>query len=315
MRIAIILLILVALFWGVVLWRAARHEARAEAAFPPVGQLLDVDGTQVHALVIGSGPDVVLIHGSNGNTRDMTFALAPALADRYRVIIFDRPGLGFSDSFDPDGESIREQADLLKRAADQLGASAPILVGHSYGGAVALAWAVHHPDSLSALVPVSAASNPWTTPLDPLYRVTSHPLGSAIAVPLITAFVPDTYVTQALGPVFEPQTVPEGYSAHFGSGLTLRRGSLRANALQRRNLLDEIKALQPRYGEIKVPTEILHGTADDTVNADLHSVNLSRQIPGAALTLLDGIGHMPQHVAAPDVAAAIDRAAARAGLR
>ena len=237
------------------------------------------------------------------------------LADRYRVIIFDRPGLGYTDRIDRSGTTIRQQADLLVRAAGELGAEQPIVMGQSYGGAVALAWAVHHPDSLSALVPVAAASNPWTTPLDPLYRVTSSWLGSALVVPMLTAFVTDTRVEQAMVGVFAPQPVPEGYIEHFGAGLTLRRTSLRANAMQRAQLLDQIIELQPRYGEISVPTEIIHGTADDTVNFSLHSGNLERQIPGAVLTPLPGVGHMPQHVAAPDVAAAIDRAAARAGLR
>ncbi|MCA0872115.1 alpha/beta hydrolase [Seohaeicola saemankumensis] len=296
-------------------WRAARHEARALSRHPPQGQILDIDGVQVHAVTMGNGPDVVLIHGSSGNTRDMTFRLAPLLADRYRVIIFDRPGLGYTDRINQTGASIRQQADLLVRAAGELGAERPIVMGQSYGGSVALAWAVHHPDSLLALVPVAAASNPWTTPLDPLYRVTSSPLGSALVVPMLTAFVTDTRVEQAMIGVFAPQAVPEGYIEHFGAGLTLRRTSLRANAMQRAQLLDQITELQPRYGEISVPTEIVHGTADDTVNFSLHSENLARQIPGAVLTPLPGIGHMPQHVAAPDVAAAIDRAAARAGLR
>ncbi|MCX8955109.1 alpha/beta hydrolase, partial [Ruegeria sp. NA] len=87
-------------------WRSAQNEAQAEAAFPPEGQILDVDGIAVHAVIMGNGPDVVLLHGSSGNTRDMTFALAPILADNYRVIVFDRPGLGFSESFNPDGDTI-----------------------------------------------------------------------------------------------------------------------------------------------------------------------------------------------------------------
>ncbi|WP_419739722.1 hypothetical protein [Ruegeria sp.] len=80
-------------FAAFTLWRAAQSEARAAQAFPPEGQILDVDGIAVHAVVMGDGPDVVLIHGSSGNTRDMTFALAPILAKNYRVIVFDRPGL------------------------------------------------------------------------------------------------------------------------------------------------------------------------------------------------------------------------------
>jgi pimeloyl-ACP methyl ester carboxylesterase len=70
----------------------------------------------------------------------------------------------------------------------------------------------------------------------------------------------------------------------------------------------------PRYGEIGVPVEILHGDADDTVPLHVHSEPLSRQIPGATLTVLERIGHMPHHVAPDAVDAAIDRAARRAGL-
>ncbi len=297
------------------LWKATRHETRAEAAYPPTGQIVDLDGVKVHAQIMGSGPDVVLIHGSSGNLRDMTFRLAPALADRYRVIAFDRPGHGYSDRINASGATIAQQADLMRRAAQNLGADKPIVLGQSYGGAVALAWAVHHPDALSALVPVSGASHPWTTPLDMFYRVTSSRLGSALVVPLLTAFVSDQRVEHELASVFAPQTTPDGYGHHFGPGLTLRRKSLRANAAQRANLLIEIKAQFQSYRDISVPTEILHGTDDATVSISIHAEALVRDIPDAVLTRLDGIGHMPQHVAVPEIVAAVDRAAVRAGLR
>ena len=316
---AIKLIIVVAVLLGglalVTQYRAARNEARAEAAYPREGHMLDVDGTQVHAVVMGDGPDVVLIHGASGSTRDMTFALAPALAQNYRVIVLDRPGLGWTTRLNSDGASIAEQAALLSAAAAQLGADSPIVVGQSYGGAVALAWAVNHPDQLSALVTLAAASHPWNTPLDTLYRVNSSTLGSALVVPLITAFVSPDRVESAVNGVFTPQNAPNGYSDHFGPGMTLRRHSLRENALQRANLLDEIRALSPLYPQITVPTEVLHGTADDTVSLSIHSEPLARRVPGAVLTRLVGIGHMPHHVALTDVTAAVDRAASRAGLR
>lgn len=300
---------------GLVHWRAARAEARAETRHPPLGRFVTVDGVRVHAQVTGSGPDLVLIHGSSGNLRDMTFRLAPALAERYRVIAFDRPGLGYSDTPDPGGASIVQQAALLSRAAAELGAARPIVLGHSYGGAVALAWAAHFPDRLSALVPVSAPSIPWDSAPSLFYRVTAAPLGAALLVPVLTAFVTRGRVERALAATFDPQPVPEGYAAHFGPGLTLRRAALRANARQRANLRAEIAALEPRYGRIAVPTEIVHGDADTTVGLAIHSEKLVRRIPGARLTRLAGIGHMPQHWAVPDLVAAVDRAARRAGLR
>ncbi len=315
LRAAFFLLALTALFWAVTLWRAARAEARAEANHPPMGQMIPVKGGRIHAEVIGSGPDVVLIHGSSGSTRDMGFALAPLLADRYRVILFDRPGLGYSDALNPAGASIAEQADALVEAAEALGAARPIVVGQSYGGAVALAWAVRHPDRLAALVPVSAASHPWDVPLELFYRITATRLGHWLVLPLLTAWVPERTVTRVLAEVFAPQPVPPGFARYFGPHMTLRRASLRANALQRANLLAEIEALAPLYPQISVPVEIIHGTADTIVDPGLHAQTLSDRVPGARVTWLQNVGHMPHHVAAPEVAAAIDRAATRAGLR
>ncbi|MCR9126415.1 MAG: alpha/beta hydrolase [Rhodobacteraceae bacterium] len=295
--------------------RASHREAQAERAYPPEGRVLDIDGTAVHAVVMGSGPDLVLIHGASGNTRDMTFSLAPRLAETYRVIVLDRPGLGYTDRLNRDGTSLVAQARLLKRAAQHLGAERPIVMGQSYGGAVALAWAAHHPSDLAALVPVSAVSNTWTTPLDPFYRVTSSWWGKLLVVPAITAFVTEARIESAITSVFPPQSPPAGYADHVGAPLTLRRVSMRANADQRANLLAEITALHRLYGQISVPTEIVHGTADTTVGLSIHSAKLVDQIEGAVLTPLEGIGHMPHHVAEDDVVAAIDRAAARAGLR
>ena len=293
--------------------RADRREASAMAEFPPEGQILSIDGTRVHAVVAGRGPDLVLIHGAGGNTRDMTFSLAPALTDRYRVIAIDRPGFGYTDPL-PDGGTIFEQAALLQKAAAQLGADRPIVMGHSYGGAVALAWAVSRPGTLSALVPVSAASQVWDGGIGPFYKITGSALGGATVVPLITAFASEQQVEDALVGVFAPQPVPEGYSDAFGPGLTLRRVSLRANGEQRVTLKAEIAAMVPLYPQIDIPVEIVHGTADTTVGLEIHARPTARAIPGATLTELPGIGHMTQHVSVPAVTAAIDRVAARAGF-
>lgn len=312
----LVTLALLAVFAGITLWKARAHEVRAEASHPPEGRILVIDGRRVHAVVMGpdraDAPDLVLIHGLSGNVRDFTYSLAPALATRYRMIIFDRPGLGHSERINRTGATITQQADLLSKAARQLGAERPIVLGHSYGGAVALAWAVHRPENLSALVLVSAPSQPWQRDLSWYYRLTSHPILGPLVIPLITAYVRDNRVSATLDAIFAPQKPPPGYAAHVGAGLTLRRETLRANALQRANLLDEITALKPHYPRIALPVESVHGTADTTVGLDIHAVPLTEQIDGARLRTLDGIGHMPHHAAQPEVIAAIDRATARA---
>ncbi len=314
-KICLVLLVLSAVFWAYTQYRARQHEHRAAGAYPPQGDFLDIDGHRIHAVTLGTGPDLVLIHGSSGSTRDFTFSLAGKLAQDYRVIVMDRPGLGYSDRINETGASITQQADLLQKTASALGAEKPLVLGHSYGGAVALAWAVHHPDHIAGLIVLSGAAKPWPTGLSTYYKILSHPLLGPIVIPLITAYVPDARVARGVASVFSPQSPPNGYAAYFGPGLTLRRHSLRANALQRANLLGEITALHTRYDEIGVPTEVVHGTADTTVSLTIHADPLTAQIPEARLTRLEGIGHMPQHSAEDQVIQIIHAAATRAGLR
>ena len=308
------LLAVLAVFWVVTLWRAARNEAAAEARFPPEGRLIEVEGVTVHAVVEGSGPDVVLIHGASGNTRDMTFSLSKRLARDFRVITFDRPGLGYTEEPDAAGSPIRDQAALLAHAAAELGATRPVVVGQSLGGAVALAWGVYQPQALSALVLLAAPAHRWPGGLSPYYRTLSHPVFGPLLAPLLTAWVPESYVRQEIGSIFAPQSPPEGYAEAVGAGLTLRRASLLANALHRRDIKEEVTEMARHYGTLTMPIEVLHGTADDTVYFELHSVALAREVDSARLTPLEGIGHMPHHVAQDETVAAIHRAAARAGL-
>ena len=299
---------------GAVSLTACSREQQVEAAYPPQGQFVTVDGVRLHAVVSGRGPDLVLIHGASGSLRDFTFSLMPRLARDYRVIAIDRPGLGWSAPAEG-AEKLAVQATLLRDAARQLGADRPLVLGQSYGGAVALSWALTHPQSLAGLITVSAPSHPWDTGLPPLYRVTSNPVGQAVAVPLISAMVPDGYLSDAITNVFAPQTPPEGYLEHFGPRMSARPMALRANAVQRRALKSQIRAMSPQYGRITAPVEIVHGTADGIVGFKIHAEPLARDLPNARLTALPGIGHMPHHVAQDQVVAAIHRAAARAGLR
>lgn len=295
---------------------ALRREGKAARNTPPSGQDVEVEGIRLHVRVLGeTGPDLVLIHGSSGNLRDFTHELAPKLAERYRVFLVDRPGLGWSDDH-PEGIEIEGQARLIQTAVARLGAQRPIVLGQSYGGAVALAWGVTLPDTLSALVLVSSPIYPWVWPLGAYYSVTSHPLGQRLAIPLITAFTPRRYVKRRIESVFTPQQAPAGYAEHFGPDLAIRRRGLRANARQRRLLLDQITALAPRYDAIRVPVELLHGTEDRIVDPTIHSATFAQNFPERAhLELLPGVGHMPHHVAQDAVIAAVDRARLRANVK
>lgn len=295
--------------------RAAAREAAFEARYPPTGRLLQVNGVTVHAHVEGRGPDLVLLHGASGSSRDFTFDLVGRLTERYRVIAFDRPGLGWTDPIGALTEDPRAQADLLRAAADQLDVDDPIVLGHSYGGAVAMAWALGDPTGTSALVLLAGATHPWPGDLGPWYPFINSSLGQHAAVPLITAFVPEDRAEDIIAGIFAPQQPPPGYADHIGAGLSARRDSLRANAQQVGRLKPYLAAMAPQYPSLTMPIELLHGDRDTTVYLDIHSRQMVRDVAGAHLVVMPGMGHMPQHGDPQAVVEAIDRAAARAGLR
>lgn len=286
--------------------------------------MINVGGRMVHAVVRGDGPDVILIHGAGGNTREFTFDFMDRLTDRYRVIAFDRPGLGYTDRTDPayegafrtDAEGPEEQAALLQAAATAIGVKNAIVLGHSYGGSVALAWALNHPDSVAGVVNLAGPSHPWPGDLGAYYKVNGSALGGAVVPPLIAAFASDQRIEDAITGIFAPQPVPAGYADHIGGPLTIRPDSFRANARQVNTLRPHIVNMAPRYAaELTMPVEIIHGDRDETVPLAIHSIPLKEAVPQANLTVLEGVGHMPHHADPQAVIDAIDRIAAQSGLR
>lgn len=299
---------------------ADRREKSAETDFPPKGQMLDVDGVPVHAWAQGSGPDLIMIHGAGGNLRDFTFSLAGKLAESYRVIAFDRPGHGYTGRLpearaDKRGESPQEQARLLQKAARQLGATRPLVLGQSFGGAVAMAWVLEDPSMTAGLIIVSGATMPWPDDLKASYKVNASPAGATVVVPVLTATLSSSFLETILTAIFAPAPVPEGYEAHFGLPLSLRRGTMRANARQIVALKPHVTAMSAEYGTITAPVALVHGDLDTIVPIDTHARTLAPLLPNAELTELSGAGHMPHHSHEADVIAVVHRTAERAGLR
>lgn len=301
--------------------RADLREAGIEARNPPMGEMVSVDGREVHVVIQGEGPDLVLLHGAGGSSRDFTFEIIKELSQHYRVFAFDRPGFGWSEQIDPShakpwvtsSARLVDQAAHLAKAARQLGADRPLVVGHSYGAAVALAWALE--EAPCGVVVLSGATMPWPGNIDWSYRVLGSVVGGASLPHIVSALVPRRYVETALSTVFAPQPVPDGYLSRAGVMMATRANTLRSNARQVRALLPQVVELAERYKGIEVPVEILHGTEDKTVYAEIHAEPLANLLPNVNLTILDGIGHMPHHAVPNQVIDAIHRLADRAGLR
>ncbi|WP_373356833.1 alpha/beta fold hydrolase [Pseudoroseicyclus sp. CXY001] len=288
-----------------------RQRARAEAACPPVGRLIEVDGLKVHVLEAGRGPAVILIHGAGGNLRNFSFDLMARLAPQFRVIAFDRPGLGHSAPL-PGHPAPADQARHLAKAAAQLGAAPAVIVGHSFGAAVALGWP--RDGSAAAIVTLGGAMMPYDGPLSSFYAATGSWWGRWTTAPLMSVFARKRDVARALGGIFAPQTPPPGYVEAIGAPLTLRRRSLAENGRQVRGLSAALHLMAPDYPSLGIPVEVVHGLADSTCGADLNARGIASCLPRATLTLLPGVGHMPHHADPEATQAAITRAARSAGL-
>ncbi|MBR3370867.1 MAG: alpha/beta hydrolase [Rhodobacteraceae bacterium] len=285
----------------------------AHAQTQPEGAFVTLPEGRIHAIIRGQGPDLVMIHGANGNARDFSFDLIDRMAGDFRVIALDRPGFGFSDDFGgPEGPV--EQADILRAAVAQLDVDRPIVLGHSYGGAVALAWALRAEGDVAGLTLLAPASHPWPGDLGLWYRISASALGQYVVLPLVARLAPASAVESTLEGVFAPNPVPDGYLDHLGRDLTLRASQLSLNAQQVNSLKAYVDGMAAGYSALTLPIEVVHGTADETVGMTIHSERLEQDVESANLTRLDGVGHMPHHARPDAVAQAILRTAKRAGL-
>lgn len=304
-----------ALAWAGLIWRIRWREAAILRLYPPLGRMVPVAGGEVHALTLGAGPDLVVIHGASGQMRDL-LPLMKRLARHFRVTGFDRPGLGHSTALAGGKVSAQDQARQLAEAAAALGIKHPIVLGQSYGGTVALAWGlgVTGEEAASALVLVSAPALPWPGGgLDWWYRLTATRLGRLLGPPLATALVSDPYLERLMPGLFAPDPPPPQYARSTGAALALPRRAMAANADQVNALHAEVGAMQGRYPQLDLPVELIHGAEDPIVPPGIHAQPLAGLLPQAHLTLLPGKGHMPHHSAPEAVEAAALRAATRAG--
>lgn len=296
--------------------RDAARPGGAEDAYPPLGDFMTVDGLRLHYVDTGEPdeveaeaadiPTVILVHGANGNLRDFTFSLVDRLKDRFRVIAFDRPGLGYSGRPETGGSDPMVQARILADAADALGVKRAIVAGHSYGGAVATAWGLRRPDQVAGMAVLAGATYPWGGDGGVLYTLGAGPLAPVVGA-FARSYVSGARVDKIIAEIFKPNAPPEGYADYIGVELALRPGPFRWNAEDLDDLNGFLTALAPRYGELAMPLEVLHGDADETVFLDVHSRPLARDARNARLTVLPGVGHMPHHVREDEVVAALHR--------
>ncbi|SFT28297.1 alpha/beta hydrolase [Methylobacterium sp. yr668] len=289
------------------LYTASKTRA-AERQTPPIGQFLTVDGVRLHYVERGRGDPLVLIHGNGMMIQDfLVSGIVDDLAKRYRVIIIDRPGYGYSDR--PRGLwTPRAHATLFQKALQQLGVTQAVVLGHSWGALVAVALALQAPQLVRSLVLASGYYYP-TLRADVM-------LSSPVAIPGIGDLMRHTVspvVGRILQPalikaMFAPAAITERFDREFPKAMMLRPVQLRASAEDAALMTPVTVELQKHYRDLKLPVVIVVGGDDQIADVDRQSKRLHSELPHSDLVVVPGMGHMIQHLAPTEVIVAIDRA-------
>ena len=279
----------------------------------PTETFIDVDGIKMHVLERGeTGPVILMIHGASANARDFDWTLAPRLSDDHRVIIVDRPGHGYSER-PSQGYSLERQAGLIAGTVKALAPGEQVVVlGHSFGGAVALRLTLDHPEIVNGLVLLTPASHEWGGGgMAWYYKYATHPLIGPFFNQLVP-FVGPGQTEAGLESVFSPEPVPSEYYDNSAVGLLFRPENFRANAEDFNNIEAELAGQQARYSTIDIPVTIFSGSQDEVIDPRLHAGRLKHQIQDINLIPLPTTGHRPDHSQSDDIVSVLKRYAGSA---
>ncbi len=296
-------------------WAASRL---IERRHPPAGSYASVNGTRLHYVRV-AGPDtpdlppVVFIHGASANLKDQMTPLRPVFEGRAELLFVDRPGHGWSERGGSGNDTPSGQAATIAALMEHLGLSGAIVVGHSFGAAVAAALALDHPERVAGLVLLSAATHPWPGgETSWYYSLAARPLLGRLFSGTLANPGGNLRIGAASECVFAPNPAPADYVQQASIPLVLRPRTFRANAIDVEGLFRHVSATAPRYRQIAVPTVIVTGDSDTVVYEEIHSVGLARDIADAELVWVRNLGHKPDWIAPDLVAAAVEKAAGRA---
>jgi len=301
------------IFAGLVAWTQVKAREIA-ALYPPTGEMIDVGGYNLHAVHIprpdtADLPPLVFIHGASGNLRDQLIPFRDKFEGRAEMLFIDRPGHGWSDRGGSENNTPDGQANAIARAMRAKGITKAIIIGHSFGGAIAASFALAHPDMTNGLVFLAPATHPWPGGIAWYYGLTSTPVIGPLFANTLALPAGLTRIESGSACVFAPNPKPEAYVTQTAPALVLRPGAFRNNAIDVHNLEPFATRVAPRYREIIAPTVIITGDSDSVVLANIHSEGLARDIAGSDLIWIRNLGHKPDHVTTDLAVTAIERVA------
>jgi pimeloyl-ACP methyl ester carboxylesterase len=233
--------------------------------------LIRIQDVETHYRDAGAGSPVLLLHGW-GSSGEALAGTAAALASMYRVVSVDLPGFGWSAP-PPQAWGVFEYLVHVTALLDRLEVSKAAVLGHSFGGRVAIALAARHPERVARLVLVASAGiRPPRSLKGRLLVGTTKLLGAGARLPLISGAM-----THLLA----------RWRERVGSRDYRHAGALRPTLVRVVN-----EDLAPLLPAIKAPTLLLWGDQDREVGRRAVEV-MAAQIPEARMVVFPGAGHFP----------------------
>lgn len=271
----------------------------------PTGKFLRLAGVKLRYLERpGAEPAVLLIHGLPGTAEDFE-DVTPLIG--HRTIAIDRPGYGFSTGgYFP----FSRQLQAVHEVIEKLHLGRPILVGHSYGGTISLAYAELHPSEVKGLVLVDAAAGNCSRHDNAFTRAQARFI-QAIELPVLAQITDVTFSQLVRKVSSEPEEKeafdPAPVNPHHRNrvlAITLKHGNLEAYAGEILVADKEIETVTRRLGGIHVPAIVIQGAQDKLVKPACGR-SIAAGVPHAQLRMVPG-GHMAPYTHPAAVAAAVE---------
>ncbi len=263
-------------------------------------------GVDWHVQRFGSGPALVLIHGTGASVHSYR-ALAERLSDRFEIVMADLPGHGFSGAMP--APALSRVASALAALLDHLDVEPAMLAGHSAGAPIALQMTMNGLVAPKAVIGLAPALKPYGGPAQGL-------AAGAVNLALLNPVTP-RFVAGRANPTRVARLIARTGSHLDEEGLALytRLFSRPAHIAGTLGLMAHVK-LEPlldRLAGMTTPVTLLAGEAD--LATPLRDISwAARRMPGAGLIRLPGVGHL-LHEEDPDaVADHITAIAEQAGL-
>ena len=265
---------------------------KIKRSIPKFGKTTVLEDAEIHWYETGQGRPIIMLHGLAGNLRNFTYALTERLDQDYRVIAIDRAGCGWSKRSKLEFATLQGQAGIIAKFIDKEQINKPLIVGHSLGGAIALALALEYENKISGLALICPATQTVDKVPD-IFRFLN------ISSRLLRFFLAHTFSSlfgiltrkDTFEIAFSPEPVSENFSIKGGGDLALTSKAFIKTSEDLVFALSSAPLLVGREKELDVPTKTLFGEKDEILDVKLHGEKFA-ELSGTQIKVLAGKGHM-----------------------